>query len=51
MNKNITIEIPKKVLQDIEDNIQGKDQNEKLVKCIAKGFETLTEKDANARTP
>ena len=51
MNKNIKITISKKALQDIEENILGKDRNEKVMKCVAKGFELLMETEAHARNP
>jgi len=43
MNENIEIKISKKLLSDIEDNIKGNSQEAKLLACIQKGFESLTE--------
>jgi hypothetical protein len=41
----ITLYIDPELLQDVNDNIQGKTQTEKLRLCVQEGYERLTVKE------
>jgi len=54
MHTNITISIPKKLLEKIEKHIEGKNRSDKLRKCLVKGIEIVTSKpieEGEAPTP
>ncbi len=43
-NVRIILSIPNDLLQQVNENIKGKDQNEKLRKCIERGYFEITKK-------